>query len=194
MRKLRAVFALILLALVAACAEEVGAPAADIARARYVSDAAPFISVVSMVTKRNGRAAHSALFINASEQVIYDPAGTFSHAEMPERGDVLYGANPRLLNYYERYHARAAFYVHVQKIPVSAAVAETALRRVQAQGPSPKAFCTNHTTSVLQGVPGFERIQTTFFPENLRQQIAAMPNVQDRYLHENDTEKVVPEG
>lgn len=194
MQKIRLVIFLILAGLLAACAQEAGAPAADIARARHVSDEAPYIAVVSMVYKRNGRAAHTALVINASEQVLYDPAGTFNHPEMPERGDVHYGATARTIDYYERYHARAAYYVHVQKMQVSAAVAETALRRVQVQGPSPKAFCTNHATAVLRDVPGFETVRSTFYPEILRQQIATFPSVEDRYVRENDREKALPQS
>jgi len=194
MRLFRVTALLTLIGLLAACAEEIGAPAADIARARYTSAEAPYIAVVSAIYKRNERAAHTALVINASERVVYDPAGTFRHPDMPERGDVHYGVTDGHLAVYESYHAREAYYVHIQKIDVSAATAETALRRVQAQGPSPKAFCTNHTTTVLQDIPGFENVSTTFYPENLRQQIAMFPQVEDSYRYEDDVEKALPEG
>ncbi|NNU79691.1 hypothetical protein HMH01_04475 [Halovulum dunhuangense] len=194
MRAVRLALSLCFIALTAACAVETGAPPDEIARARHVSGEAPYIAVVSMVDNTDGRAAHSALVINASERVIYDPAGTFDHPDMPERGDIHYGADDRMISYYERYHARFSHHVHVQKIPVSPAVAEMALRRAQAQGPSPKMFCTVHTTEVLRDVPGFEGLRVSFFPEVLREQIAAFPGVENRYRYEQDIGQNVPTG
>lgn len=194
MALVRCVAGLLFLAFLGACTGvEEGASVSRIDSARHVSEAAPYVAVVSMVKRSNNRAAHTALFINASQQVIYDPAGSFDHPEMPERGDILYGANDRLLNYYERYHARSRYFVHVQKLPVSGATAEAMLRRAQAQGPSPKLFCTAHTIDVMKDVAGFEGLSRSFFPEDLRRQIAGYPNVRDRYLYEEDHGKNVPQ-
>ncbi|MEO0912111.1 MAG: hypothetical protein AAFY59_03855, partial [Pseudomonadota bacterium] len=96
------------------CAQEVNSSAEEIARAAYTSDERPYIALVSMVDRRDERAAHTAMIINASQRVIYDPAGTFQHRTMPERGDVHYGATDRMVDYYERYHARFSHYVHTQ--------------------------------------------------------------------------------
>ncbi|MSU88559.1 hypothetical protein GE300_02860 [Rhodobacteraceae bacterium 2CG4] len=188
----RLIAPVLMLMALAGCAVEVGAPAEEIARARFVPADAPYVAVVSMVAYRDGRAAHTALFINASERVIYDPAGTFQHPAMPERGDINYGATDRMIDYYERYHARKSHFVHVQKIPVSREVAEATLRRAQAQGPSPKSFCTVDTIAVLNGVDGLPSFRSSFFPEQLRTQVARLPNVIDRYVYEDDTEKALP--
>lgn len=192
MRSLRLLIAVVALGTSAACAVEEGASVQDISTARAVTGNPPSISVVTMVKRSDNSAAHSALVINGSHQVIYDPAGSFKHPELIERGDVLFGANDRLVNYYERYHARSAYYVHVQKFDVSADVAETALARAQAQGPSPKMFCNIHTVAVLNDIPGFGGLKSSFFPEDLRRQIALKPGVQNRYLYEEDHRKVVP--
>lgn len=183
----------LLLPVLAGCvAEEAGAPLAAIAAARHVSNEAPYIALVSMVQKDNNRAAHTAMVINASERVIHDPAGTFSHPSMPERGDIHYGATDRMVDFYERYHARSLYFVHVQKLPVSAAVAEAALRRTQAQGPTAPAYCTIHTTEILNDVSGLPTFRTTFWPQSLREQMARVPGVQDRYVYEDDVGKQIP--
>ena len=193
MRPIRGALLLLFVTLTAACAGvEVGAPAAEIARARHVSDDPPYVAVVSMVHVQQQRAAHTALFINASQRVIYDPAGTFQHPDMPERGDIHYGATDRMIDYYERYHARYSHYVHVQKIPVSAATADAVLRRAQAQGPSPKLFCTVDTIEILNDVPQIPRFNSSFFPESLRGQVARLEGVQDSYRYEQDRGKTVP--
>ncbi|WP_157966340.1 hypothetical protein [Oceanibium sediminis] len=189
---MRIIVGLMVLGLVAACAVEEGASVQQIDAARAVTDKPPSIAVVTMVKRRDNRAAHSALVINGSQQVIYDPAGSFSHPELVERGDILYGANDRLVDYYERYHARSAYFVHVQKFNVSPEVAEIALNRAQAQGPSPKMFCNIDTVAVLNEVPGFGGLKSSFFPEDLRRQIAQKPGVQNRYLYEEDHGKNVP--
>lgn len=196
MRRLLRLAAILLLAgLAAGCAGvEMGASGKEIVAARHVSDEAPYVAVVSMVSNETGWAAHTALVINASQRVIYDPAGTFRHPDMPERGDVHYGADDRMLSYYERYHARLSHHVHVQKIPVPLAVAERALRRAEAQGPSPKLWCTWDTVQVLNDVEGLPRFDSTFFPQQLRAQIARVPGVEDRFRHERDRGQMVPAG
>lgn len=92
---------------------------------------------LTLYTMRNtgsGNGAHSSLLVDASQRVMFDPAGTFGHSTIPERNDVLFGMNPRVEDYYVSYHARSSFYVEGQRIVVSAAVAEQALRLVMAHG------------------------------------------------------------
>ncbi|MEM9791321.1 MAG: hypothetical protein AAF848_00155 [Pseudomonadota bacterium] len=193
MKAVRATLVLGLVLLLAACAVEEGATAVEIASKRYVSVENPYIEIVSMVERRSERAAHTAMIINASQRVIYDPAGTFQHEDLVERGDIHYGANDRMVSYYERYHARFSHYVHVQRIVVSAEVAERVLKRAQAQGPSPKMFCAVHAASVLNDSLGTS-FARSFFPEDLRRSVARMPGVIDRYRYEEDRTKAVPTG
>ncbi|MEM7614978.1 MAG: hypothetical protein AAF245_08015 [Pseudomonadota bacterium] len=191
MRAVRATLVIGLILLLAACAVEEGATSVQIAEKRFVSSEQPYVEVVSMVDRRSERAAHTAMVINASQRVIYDPAGTFQHEDLVERGDIHYGATDRLVRYYERYHARFSHYVHVQRIPLSPEVAERVLRRAQAQGPSPKMFCAIHTVDVLNESLGTS-FGRSFFPEALRTSVARMPGVIDRYRYEEDRTKAVP--
>ncbi|MEO0388575.1 MAG: hypothetical protein AAF281_13795 [Pseudomonadota bacterium] len=188
---LRIAAALVVVSL-AACSDPGRAPSEEIAAARFVSDDAPYIALVTMVDRRDGRGAHTGLIVNASERVIYDPAGTFGHEDLPERDDVHYGISDRYLDFYERYHARFSHFVHVQRVYVSPAVAEAALRRTKAQGPSPKMFCTVNTGQILRDIPGFESIRPGLFPEGLRRQMAKLPGVEDRFVYEEDREKALP--
>ena len=73
-----------------------------------------------------------------------------------------------------------------------AAVAEAALRRTQAQGPTAPAYCTIHTTEILNDVSGLPTFRTTFWPQSLREQMARVPGVQDRYVYEDDVGKQIP--
>ena len=54
----------------------------------------------------NGSGAHSGLLVNASEQVMFDPAGTWYHPNLPERNDVHFGVTPKMISFYIDYHAR----------------------------------------------------------------------------------------
>ena len=68
----------------------------------YVHDGPPRISLYTMVNNESGAGAHSALVINASQRVIFDPAGTIKHDVFVEQDDVLYGATPSVLEFYTR--------------------------------------------------------------------------------------------
>jgi len=192
MRPLTRCLALVLVMLLGACAEEMRAPLADIERARHVSDDTPHLMLITMVSSRTGSGAHTALVVNGSEQVIFDPAGTFSVSALPERGDVHYGATKGWVELFLSYHSRREYYAHTQQVELSREHAELLLRRVKAAGAQPKAFCTIGTSRVLQGVPGFTHLRQTWFPENLRKQMSQIPGVIDRYVRETDEEKALP--
>jgi hypothetical protein len=66
----------------------------------------PRISLFTVLNNESGAGAHSALVINASQRVIFDPAGTIKHDVFIEQDNVLYGATPSLLEFYTRAHAR----------------------------------------------------------------------------------------
>ena len=72
----RILIALILPLFLAACgAESVYAPEEDVQRAIYRHDAPPSITVLTVVSNRDGSGGHSALLINGSQRLIFDPAG-----------------------------------------------------------------------------------------------------------------------
>jgi hypothetical protein len=183
---LRAVLALAAAVVLSGCEMYRSAEPAEVERARYVSDAPPSVTLISMVNNRTGRAAHSALLINGSEQVLYDPAGTFRHPELPRRSDIHYGVTPRFLDYYERYHARFDYFVHAQKVEVSRATADQVLANAQAHGRTPKMLCAGSVTASLKPVPPFTGVGSTLFPEGVRRDFARIPGVENDYIYEID--------
>ncbi len=173
---LRALAALALLALTACGVDRTFADDASVARARYVSGEAPSITLYTIINNKTGAGAHSALLVNASESVLFDPAGSFNLAPMPEQGDVLYGASPRWMASYIDYHARDTHHVRAQKLFVAPAVAEQILTAVRSNGAVPKAHCANSISGLLRQVPGFEQIKTTYYPKVLETAFAENPN------------------
>ena len=76
----------------AGCAGQyVWAPDEKVEAVRYVSPEPPSLTLFTMVNNETGAGGHSGLMINASERVIFDPAGTLTHPTFVERNDVLYG-------------------------------------------------------------------------------------------------------
>lgn len=162
---------------------------ADAAAAAYRHDGPPALTLYTMVNNRSGAGAHTSLMVNApSQRVIFDPAGSVELSVMPEIGDVLYGITPRVEEWYERAHARKTYHVRIQRVEVPAAVAERALRLVQASGPVASARCTSATASILQQLPGFESLSTTWFPNTLADQLARLNGVDGRKLFEEDAD------
>ena len=98
--------------------------------------------------------AHSAVMIDASQRVMWDPAGSWKQDRMPERNDVLFGVTPRLEEYYVSFHARVTYYVVGQRIEVSPEVAERAFQLALKAGPVAQANCTRATSRLLRQLPG----------------------------------------
>ena len=157
-----------------------------ITRARYVSTEPPSITLMSMVKTSTGRSAHVGLLINGSEQVLFDPAGTFTHPDLPRAGDIHYGMTPRFVDYYERYHARFDYFVEAQTVPVSRAEADQILANARAQGKSMKMTCALTMAKVLQPVPRFAGAPSSIDPEALRAYFAQLPGVEDHFVYESD--------
>ena len=184
--------ALALLALVAlgACstAEPVWAPDATVAQARFVAEAPRSITLYTVIANRNNSGAHSGLLINASEQVLFDPAGSWQHPRIPERNDVHFGITPKMVAYYIDYHARETFRVVEQTIIVSPEVAELVKQRALAYGAVPKAQCSNSISSILAGVPGFEGLKSSWFPNKLSDSYGTLPGVTTRTITDDDAD------
>ncbi|WP_375280885.1 hypothetical protein [Pseudooctadecabacter sp.] len=175
--------------LVASCsAPEVWAPDDAISRYIHREKGPKYLTLYTMKNVSSGNGAHSALLINASQRVIFDPAGSWEQEQMPERNDVLYGASPRLEEYYVSFHARETYYVIGQTVPVSAEVAEQALRLAIASGPAPQANCSRFTSRLLRQLPGFESIGQTWFPNNLSDDFGQLPGVETQEFREDDAD------
>jgi hypothetical protein len=178
-----------LLGLTACAAEPIFAPQEAVSAARYVHDGPTSITLYTVINNRSGSGAHSGLLINASQRVMFDPAGTWRHPRVPERNDVHYGITPRIVNFYIDYHARETFRVIEQTIVVSPGVAELVKQRAEAYGAVPKAQCSNSITSILAGVPGFEGIRSTWYPKKLSDQFGQLPGVTSRTITDDDADK-----
>ena len=187
MRSLLLAFAAVLA--LAGCEIYTPATPEEIARARYVSPDPPSITLMSMVNARSGKSAHTGLLINGSEQVLFDPAGTFTHPALPRAGDVHYGMTPRYVDYYERYHARFDYYVEAERVPVTRAEADQILANAKAHGKSMKMTCALTMADVLRPVPRFADAPSSVFPEALRAYFADLPGVEIRYVTDSDVGK-----
>lgn len=174
------------LAACGAARDEVLAPQSAIDRVAYVHPGPKRLTLLTMKNTGSGNGAHTGLLINASQRVLWDPAGSFGHASIPERNDVHFGITPRIEQFYISFHSRITYYTLIQEIDVSPAVAEQAMRLALANGPTPQAACTTHTSRMLTQLPGFESIGRTFFPSNLSDQFAKIPGVRESEYREED--------
>lgn len=173
--------------LLAACgADNIWASDEAVRGARYVSNEQPSITLFTVIGIPRGEGGHSALMINGSQRVIYDPAGSWNHPRIPERHDVLYGITDNFKNFYIDYHARSTYWVAEDTVPVSREVADLAIRRAEANGSANKSFCAVETGTVLRGVPGFEGAPTGFSPLKLRNWFLTLPNVQSKRHQDGD--------
>lgn len=174
---LRIVMAFALFGLLSACAVKPEHPFTDreIAAARFVADAPPEIVLYTMKNARGG-GAHSALLVNASQRVIFDPAGSFRSETIPRRGDVVFGVTPHMLEVYEQYHSSDGFYIIRQRLPVAADTAEALLAEVLAAGRIPDAMCALSVSRALDSRPE-TAVGQTWFPNTLEDRFARLPGV-----------------
>lgn len=181
---------LIVPALLAGCgAEPVWAPDEEVMRAAYYNDdAPPSITLFTVLNNRSGEGAHSALMINASQRVIFDPAGTWWHRMAPERNDLHYGITPTMLKFYTDYHARETYHVDIQRLEVSPEVAEAALKLAEEYGAVPKAFCGRSTSDILRQLPGFETVPHSIFPGSIMRGFAKVDGVERRQVYDKDSD------
>jgi hypothetical protein len=128
------------------------------------------------------------LLINASEQVLFDPAGTWYHPALPERNDVHYGITPKMISFYIDYHARVTYNVVEQTVIVSPEIAELIKQRAEAYGAVPKAECANSISSILSEIPGFEAINHTWFPNKLSAEFATLPGATRKLITDDDAD------
>jgi hypothetical protein len=167
--------------------EEILAPQSAIDSVAYVHPGPKRMTLMTMKNTRSDNGAHTGLMINASQRVLWDPAGTFGHSTIPERNDVHFGITPQIAQLYISFHSRVTFYTLIQELDVTPEVAEMALRLVIANGPTRKAACTIHTSRMLGKLPGLEHIRTGLFPNNLSDQFGQIPGVRIREYRETDS-------
>ncbi|NKB29146.1 MAG: hypothetical protein GKR99_16970 [Rhodobacteraceae bacterium] len=169
-------------------AEKIYAPIDQVVARAYVHDGQPTLTLFTVINQSGDTGAHTSLMINGSQRVIWDPAGSFKHTSAPERGDVLFGISPQMLDTYIDYHARKRYRVVEQVLPVSAAVAEQALRIAQSEGPQGNATCSLSTSRLLSGLPGFEGFPVSYFPKKTMIAFAAKGASRRVILDDDDSQ------
>lgn len=174
----------ITLAFLAACTKPaVYAPDHEVFAARYSHDGPTEIWLYNVISNENGRGEHAALLINASQRVLFDPAGTWQHPDAPERHDLHYGITDRLVHLYTHYHARRTHHVRIQRLEVPPEAAERIKQLAREAGPVPDAYCARSIASILRAVPGFEGLPLTFYPNVLSDAFASMPGVVEERIY-----------
>lgn len=189
MRKVLSLLPILAMLAVAACTsaiEVTASSSAEIRAARYVSPNPPSITLLTMVNTNSGTGEHSAILINGSQQVIYDPAGSFRHSTAPRADDVNYGMHPGLVRVYKSFHARFGYYVVAQEVPVSRELADAMLAKAIEVGTTSQLFCANSTSKVLNSFEMFRDIPTTFYPGKIMREFAKIPGVATTYTYEED--------
>ncbi|SDX15420.1 hypothetical protein SAMN05444358_103183 [Ruegeria halocynthiae] len=185
----RILIACLLAVTVAGCAgsQRPQADQSEIVAQSYRDPGPSTLTLYTMINTRTGSGAHTSLMISGSERVIFDPAGSFRADVVPIRNDVLYGITPNVERAYRSSHARETHYARVQTIEVTPQQAEIALQLAKQMGPVAGAFCANSTSELLQQVPGFEQISTTFYPVKLSDQFGQIPGVSTTEYRESDS-------
>jgi hypothetical protein len=176
-------------------AEPVWAPDEQVARSVYRHPGPPSLTLYTVRNVGSDSGAHTGLMINASQRVMWDPAGTFKHETFPERNDVIFGITPQIERIYRSYHARETYYMEIMELVVSAETAERVLQLVMAYGAVPKAQCTISTTTILKEIPQFAHFRVSFFPEVLAEQFGAIPGVRrSEYWEQDEGQNLATDG
>ena len=165
-------------------------PVGDADLPRYRHPGGATVTLITVLSTRDGSGVHSALIVNGDQRVIFDPAGSLAHVSLAERGDVIYGANPAIVDSYIDYHTRNTHDTVEQTRDVTDAVAGDLLARVMDHGPVMQSFCAQNVSALLRATPGFEAIGPTFFPKTLMERFAALPGVRTvRFSQPEDRDK-----
>lgn len=188
---LRQGIAVMALVAMAACTGEgqsrSSANMAEVARAAYHHPGPTSLTLYTVRSNRTGAGGHTALMVNGSQRVIFDPAGSFRHDEVPRVGDVLYGITPAFEQGYRSMHARPAYHVVSQTVQVSPEVAERALQLVESNGSVAQTQCAVATAGILKQLPGFEGIQSSLYPEKLEASFEQVTGVHGTKYYEDFT-------
>jgi uncharacterized protein YcfL len=173
--------------LAAGCSVKHDPPVSDqqIMDATYKHNGPAELTLYTMINNSNGSGAHTSMMINASQRVIFDPAGSFRDKKIVARNDVVYGVTPYVEDVYTRFHARKTFHVVIQRLRVSPEVAEQAMRLAQGMGEVTDGHCAQSTSTILSQLPGLN-IKPTYFPKNLMNQFGEAPLMSTQSLYEYD--------
>lgn len=157
-----------------------------VAAASYRDDGPREFKLMTVINVDSGSAAHSALLINGPERILFDPAGSFEYGPIPERNDVLFGISPRHEFVYKTSHASEKRYIQIQTVQLTEEQGMAAYQAALNWGASPAAYCTRATSGVIRSIPGFESINSTWYPRKLADQLSTFPGVSQELYYEGD--------
>ena len=165
------------LSLAGCAAKSVWATDQDVARYRHVAGPPTELVLYTSLSDTSGSGGHTSLLVNASQRVLFDPAGNWEYPYAPERNDVRFGFNAMAETNYMAFQAQPGFHAAVQRIRVSPEIAERALQLALANGAVAPAACTTATVALLRQLPGFESVPQTMFPATLMAAFGKLPGV-----------------
>lgn len=186
--------AMVLLALVGCgtTAEPIWAPEAEVQRAVYRHTGPSSVTLYTVINNRSGEGGHTAVMVNGSQRIMWDPAGTWWNPGSPERNDVHYGITPRMEEIYVDYHARVTWRVVIQEVPVTRETADGLIAAFQANGAVPKAQCANVTTAILSRFPEFAGVGRTWYPKRVMEDFDRLPGVTKSVVYDDDDDNNQP--
>lgn len=152
---------------------------------RYVHGGAAELTLVTIMNYATKNGDHTALFINGSERVLFDPAGSWKLDNVPERNDMHYGITPQIGASFYMSHVRPSHYAVVQRLRVSPEVAAQVKAMALAAGPVAPARCALETSGILRSMPGLGGIRASWYPHRLMEDFATLPGVQTYEVHHN---------
>ncbi|PZX19571.1 hypothetical protein LX81_00027 [Palleronia aestuarii] len=152
----------------------------EVQRSTFTDGGPPEIRLYTVLSERFDSGAHTALLINGSQRVLWDPAGSFVHPDVPERGDLLYGIDENIRRVYVDYHVRPTHYMVEQTLPVTRAQADAIMALAAEHGSASRSTCARSTSAILAEA-GVD-IGRTWFPEGLRRQFGRLPGVTERVI------------
>lgn len=164
----------------------VWAPDVAVARAQHRAEGPPLVTLYTCLNNDTRNGAHTGVLINASERVLFDPAGSFTYPEMVERNDLLYGISDAVEAAYSAFQGSEGY--HLIKLTCTLAPEEAALAFAAArvEGPVAKTQCTRAAAHVLKAVPRFAHLRSSLFPDNLMRQFAALPGMTAELVYLDD--------
>lgn len=165
------------------------APDERVAKASYRLSGAATVTLLTVIANDSGSAGHSALLINGSQRVLYDPAGTWYNHDVPERADLLYGMTPQMMQNYLDYHARKRFHVVKQTKVVSPQVAEQMIVLAKQMGASANGMCAQNTSAILSQTPGFEGFPVSVWPKSAVEAFSRIQGSKTEKVYQDDEGK-----
>ena len=154
-----------------------GDPASEADLPRYRDLGSATVTLITVLSKRDCSGGHSAFIVTGEHRVIFDPEGSLSHTSLAVSGDVIYGANPAVVESFIGYHTRNTDDTVTETLDIADAVASDLLIRVMLYRTVMQSFGTQSVGAPSRSTPGFEGMGPMFPSKNLMESFATQPGV-----------------